>query len=76
MTFPFFFIIAHIKFYFIIRIAFWNVVDYKTLNTRLDLSFLVINPSKPKWGPRCTFTFLPLLFPPFFLMLPSTNREA
>jgi hypothetical protein len=37
MTFPFFFIVAHIEFYFIVRIAFLNVVHYKTLNTRLDL---------------------------------------
>jgi hypothetical protein len=37
VTFAFFFIIAHIEIYFIIRIAFLNVVHYKTLNTRLDL---------------------------------------
>jgi hypothetical protein len=37
MTFPFFFIVAHIEFYFIICIAFLNVVYYKTLNIRLDL---------------------------------------
>jgi hypothetical protein len=37
MTFPFFFIITHIEIYFIVRIAFLNVVHYKTLNTRLDL---------------------------------------
>jgi hypothetical protein len=37
MTFPFFFIIAHIEIYFIVRTAFLNVVHYKTLNIRLDL---------------------------------------
>jgi hypothetical protein len=37
MTFPFFFIIAHIEIYFIVHIAFLNVVHYKTLNTRLNL---------------------------------------
>jgi hypothetical protein len=37
MTFAFFFIVANIEFYFIICIAFLNVVHYKTLNTRLDL---------------------------------------
>jgi hypothetical protein len=37
MTFPFFFIIAHIEIYVIVRIAFLNVVHYKSLNTRLDL---------------------------------------
>jgi hypothetical protein len=36
-TFPFFFIIAHIEIYFIVRIDFLNGVHYKTLNTRLDL---------------------------------------
>jgi hypothetical protein len=37
MSFSFFFIIVHIEFYFIVRIVFWNVVHYKTLNIRLDL---------------------------------------
>jgi hypothetical protein len=37
VTFPFFFIVAHIEFYFIVRIAFLTVVHNKTLNTRLDL---------------------------------------
>jgi hypothetical protein len=37
MSFPFFFIVAHIEFYFIVLIAFWKVVHYKTLNIRLDL---------------------------------------
>jgi hypothetical protein len=37
MTFTFFFIIAHIEIYFIVLIAFLNVIHYKTLNTRLDL---------------------------------------
>jgi hypothetical protein len=37
MTFPFFFIVAHIEFYFIVSIAILNVVQDKTLNTRLDL---------------------------------------
>jgi hypothetical protein len=37
MTYPFFFIVAHIEIYFIFRIAFLNVVHYKTLNTRLDI---------------------------------------
>jgi hypothetical protein len=37
VTFTFFFIIAHIEIYFIVRIAFLNVVHYKTLNTKLDL---------------------------------------
>jgi hypothetical protein len=60
MTFLFFFIIAHIEIYFIVRIAFLNVVHYKTLNTRLHLQFLVINPPKPTQGPRCTFN-LPFL---------------
>jgi hypothetical protein len=50
MTFPFFFIIAHIEINFIIRIAFLNVVYYKTLNIRLDLYLLVINPLKPTRG--------------------------
>jgi hypothetical protein len=36
MTFPFF-IIAHIEIYFVIRIAFLNVVHYKTINIRLDI---------------------------------------
>jgi hypothetical protein len=56
MTFSFFIINAHIEFYFSIRIASLNVVHYKTLNTRLDIELLVINPPKPTWGPRCTFT--------------------
>jgi hypothetical protein len=55
MSFPFFFIIAHIEIYFIVCIAFLNVIHYKTLNTRLDLQLLVINPPKPTLGPRCTF---------------------
>jgi hypothetical protein len=55
MTLPFFFIIAHIEIYFIIHIAFLNVVHYKTLNIRLDLYLLVINPKKPTRGPKCTF---------------------
>jgi hypothetical protein len=37
MTFPFFFIIAHIEIYFIVRIAFLSVIHYKTLYIRLDL---------------------------------------
>jgi hypothetical protein len=37
MTFPFFFIVAHIEFYFIVHIAIFNVVHYKTLSIRLDL---------------------------------------
>jgi hypothetical protein len=37
MTFPFFFIVTHIEFYFIVDIAFLNVVQYKTLNTMSDL---------------------------------------
>jgi hypothetical protein len=37
MTFLFFFIIANIQIYFIIHIAFLNVVHYETLNIRLDL---------------------------------------
>jgi hypothetical protein len=36
MTFSFFIINAHIEIYFIARIAFFDVVQYKTLNTRLD----------------------------------------
>jgi hypothetical protein len=47
MTFPFFFIIAHIEINFIICIAFLNAIYYKTLNIRLDLYLLVINPPKP-----------------------------
>jgi hypothetical protein len=37
MTFSFFIINAHIEIYFIIRIAFLDVVHYKTLNIRLDI---------------------------------------
>jgi hypothetical protein len=37
MTFLFFFIVAHIEFYFIVCIAFLNTVHYKTLTIRLDL---------------------------------------
>jgi hypothetical protein len=37
MTFSFFIINAHIEIYFNIRIAFLDVVHYKTLNTRLDI---------------------------------------
>jgi hypothetical protein len=36
MTFSFFTVNAHIDIYFITRIAFLDVVHYKTLNTRLD----------------------------------------
>jgi hypothetical protein len=55
MTFFFFIINAHIEIYFNIGIASLNVVHYKTLNTRLDILLLVINPLKPTWGPKCTF---------------------
>jgi hypothetical protein len=37
MTFPFFIFNAHIEIYFIVRIAFLDVVHYKTLNTMLDI---------------------------------------
>jgi hypothetical protein len=37
MIFPFLFIVAHIEFYLIVRIDFLNVIQYKTLNIRLDL---------------------------------------
>jgi hypothetical protein len=37
MVFTFFIINAHIEIYFNVRIAFLNVVHYKTLNTRLDI---------------------------------------
>jgi hypothetical protein len=35
VTFSFFIINAHIEIYFNVRIAFFDVVHYKTLNTRL-----------------------------------------
>jgi hypothetical protein len=35
MTFPFFFIIAHIEIYFIIRIVFLNVIHYKNSQHRV-----------------------------------------
>jgi hypothetical protein len=38
-------------------------VHYKTLNTRLVLSLLIINPPKPTLGPRCTFTSPPAEVP-------------
>jgi hypothetical protein len=60
MTFSIFIINAHIEIYFIVRIAFLNVVHYKTLNTTINIQLLVINPPKPTWGPRCTFTLLPV----------------
>jgi hypothetical protein len=37
VTFSFFIINAHVEIYFIVRIAFLDVVHYKTLNTRLDI---------------------------------------
>jgi hypothetical protein len=55
MTFPFFFIVAHIYFNSLLLLPFFNVILYKTLNTRLDLYLLVINPPKPTQGHRCTF---------------------
>jgi hypothetical protein len=55
----FFIINAYIEIYFNIHIAFLDVVHYKTLNTRLDIYLLVINPPKLTRGPRCTFN-LPL----------------
>jgi hypothetical protein len=59
VTFSFVIINAHIEIYFIVCIAFLDVVHYKTLNTRLDILLLVINPPKSTQGPRCTFN-LPL----------------
>jgi hypothetical protein len=55
MIFFFFIINAHIEIYFNVRIVFLDVVYYKSLNTRLDIKLLVINPPKPTRGPRCTF---------------------
>jgi hypothetical protein len=37
MTFSFFIINAHIEIYFTVRVAFLDVIYYKTLNTRLDI---------------------------------------
>jgi hypothetical protein len=37
MTFSFFILNVYIEIYFNIRIAFLDVVHYKTLNTRLDI---------------------------------------
>jgi hypothetical protein len=37
MTFPFFIINAHMELYLNVRIAFLDIVHYKTLNTRLDI---------------------------------------
>jgi hypothetical protein len=59
MTFSFFIINAHIEIYFNVCIAFLDVVHYKTLNTRLDIYLLVINPPIPTREPRCTFRDLP-----------------
>jgi hypothetical protein len=55
MTFPFFFIIAHIDIYFIVHIAFLNVVHYK--NTQHNVRSLIVGQqsSKTHMGPRCTF---------------------
>jgi hypothetical protein len=38
------------KLYLNVRIAFLDIVHYKTLNTRLDIQLLVINPPKLTWG--------------------------
>jgi hypothetical protein len=40
MTFPYFFIIAHIEIYFIIRVAFLNVVHYK--NSQHNVRSLIV----------------------------------
>jgi hypothetical protein len=37
MAFFFFIINAHIEIYYIVRIAFLDVITYKTLNTMLDI---------------------------------------
>jgi hypothetical protein len=37
MTFSFFIINVHIEIYFNIRVAFFDVVHYKTISTRLDI---------------------------------------
>jgi hypothetical protein len=60
--FSFFVIKAHIEIYFNVRIAFLDDVHYKTLNTRLAIYLLVINPPKPTRGPRCTFRYVDSFF--------------